>query len=84
MCDALGLGAGRDRARQPTPETRMVTVGNAVKAMGLHGLGFVHQPLSRGPRFLQHQPTPRLRAPGIEAQHLHDATLGRALDILDD
>src|SRR2546426_1051948 len=32
----------------------------------------------------QNKPTQRLIAPGVEAQHLHDDTLGRALDLLYD
>ena len=59
-----------------------MTVGSAVKAMVLNGLGFVHQQLYLVPLFFQNKPTQRLIAPGIEAQHLHDDTLGRALDTL--
>jgi len=47
MFDELGIGDVLDRARQHHPETRIVTVGNAVKAMVLHGLGFVNQQLYR-------------------------------------
>jgi transposase len=60
----------------------MVTVGNAVKAMVLNGLGFVNQQLDLVPRFFQNKPTHRLIAPGIAAQYLHDDALGRALDTL--
>jgi len=84
MFDELGIGDVLDRAMQHTPETRIVTVGNAVKAMVLNGLGFVNQQLSLVPRFFQNKPTQRLIAPGVEAQHLHDDTLGRALDLLYD
>src|SRR6266542_2146159 len=84
MFDELGIGDVLDRAMQHTPETRIVTVGNAVKAMVLNGLGFVNPQLSLVPRFFQHKPTQRLIAPGVEAQHLHDDTLGRALDLLYD
>ena len=84
MFDELGLGDVLDRAMQHNPETRIVTVGNAVKAMVLNGLGFVNQQLSLVPRFFQNKPTQRLIAPGIAAQHLHDDTLGRALDMLYD
>ena len=45
MYDELGLGEVLDRTTPHTPETRFVTVGQAVKAMVLHGLGGVHQPL---------------------------------------
>jgi transposase len=84
MFDALGIGDVLDRARPHTPETRIVTVGSAVKAMVLNGLGCVNQQLYLVPMFFQHTPTQRLIAPGIDAQHLHDDTLGRTLDVLSD
>jgi transposase len=82
MFDELGVGDVLDRATQQNPEQRIVTVGNAVKAMVLNGLGFVNQQLYLVPMFFQNKPTHRLIAPGIEASHLHDDTLGRALDTL--
>jgi transposase len=82
MDDELGSGEGLDRTLQHTPETRFVTVGNAVKAMVRKGLGFVHQQLDLVPMFFQNKPTQRLVAPGIEAPQLHDDTLGRAFDTL--
>ena len=69
-----------DRATQQKPERRMVTVGHAVKAMVLNGLGVVNQQRYLVPRFFQHKPTHRLMVPGMEAQHRHDDTRGRALD----
>jgi transposase len=84
MFDELGIGDVLDRAIKHTPETRIVTVGSAVKAMVLNGLGFVPQQLSLVPLFFQNKPTQRLIAPGVDAQHLHDDTLGRALDTLYD
>ena len=80
MYDELGIGEGLDRTTPPTPETRCVTVGHAVNAMVRNGLGFVHQPRYRVPRFFQHTPTPRLVAPGLEAPPRHEETLGRAWD----
>jgi transposase len=74
MFDELGIAAVIDQATQHNPETRLVTVGHAVKAMVLNGLGFVNQQLSRVPRFFHHKPTHRLMAPGIEAKHLNDDT----------
>ena len=50
--------------------------------MVLNGLGFVNQQLYLVPHFFQNKPLPRLIAPGIEARHLNDDTLGRALDTL--
>jgi transposase len=82
MFDELCIGAAIDQATRQNPETRMVTVGNAVKAMVLNGLGFVNQQWYLVPRFFQDKPTRRLIAPGIEAQHLNEDALGRALDTL--
>jgi transposase len=84
MFDELGIGDVLDRALHHNPETRIVTAGSAVKAMVLNGLGVVNQQLSLVPRFFQHKPTQRLITPGIDAQHLHDDTLGRVWDILYD
>jgi transposase len=80
--DELGIGEVLDQATQQNPEMRLVTVGNAVKAMVLNGLGFVNQPLYLVPMFFHNKPTHRLLAPGIEATNLNDDTLGRALDTL--
>ena len=82
MFDELGIGDVRDRTMQHTPETRLVTGGGAVKAMVLNGLGLMNQPLDLVPMFCQNKPTQRLIAPGIDAQHLHEDTLGRAFNIL--
>jgi len=83
MFDELGIGEVIDRATRHHPETRIVTTGDAVKAMVLNGLGFVNQQLYLVSRFFQDQPTSRLLAPLlIEAQHLNDDALGRALDTL--
>ena len=83
MFDELGIGEVIDRATRHHPETRIVTTGEAVKAMVLNGLGCVNQPLSLVSRFFQDKPTSRLLAPMlIEAKHLNDDALGRALDTL--
>ena len=92
VLDHLGLVAGMfeelditeviDQATQQNPEMRLVTVGHAVKAMVLNGLGFVNQPLYLVPHFFHNKPLPRLIAPGIQASYLNDDTLGRALDTL--
>jgi hypothetical protein len=82
MVEALGITAVIDKATQQDPEMRMVTAGHAVTALVLHGLGFRNQPLSLVPHFFPHKPIARLMAPGMQASHLHDDTLGCALDIL--
>ena len=82
MFEELGIAEVIDQATQQDPAMRLVTAGHAVKAMVLNGLGFVHPQLSLVPHFLQHKPLSRLIAPGIQAHHLNDDTLGRALDTL--
>jgi transposase len=61
-----------------------VTAGHAVKAMVLNGLGVLNHQLYLVPHFFQNKPISRLIAPGIQASHLNDDTLGRALDTLYD
>jgi transposase len=70
---------------EPPSKTRkcgFVTTGHAVKAMVLNGLGFINQQRYLVPHFFQNKPISRLIAPGIQASHLNDDTLGRALDTL--
>src|SRR5678815_4764096 len=82
MFEELGITEVIDQATQQNPEMRIVTVGHAVKAMVLNGLGFINQQLYLVPHFFQNKPISRLIAPGIQASHLNDDTLGRALDTL--
>jgi transposase len=82
MFDELGLGDVIDQATQQNPEMRDLTVGEAVKAMVLNGLGFINQALYLVPRFFQHKPTSRLIAPRVAPAQLNDDALGRALDTL--
>ena len=53
MFEELGITEVIDQATQQNPEMRLVTVGHAVKAMVLNGLGFVNQQLSLSPIFPQ-------------------------------
>jgi transposase len=82
MFEELGITEVIDKATQQDPEMRIVTAGHAVKAMVLNGLGFINQQLYLVPHFFQNKPISRLIAPGIQASHLNDDTLGRALDTL--
>lgn len=82
MFEELGITEVIDKATQQNPEMRIVTAGHAVKAMVLNGLGFLNQQLYLVPHFFQNKPLSRLIAPGIQARHLNDDTLGRALDTL--
>jgi transposase len=84
MFDELGLGDVIDQATQQNPEMRDLTVGEAVKAMVLNGLGFINQALYLVPRFFQNKPTYRLISPRVVPAQLNDDALGRALDTLYD
>jgi transposase len=82
MFDELGVGDVIDQATRQNPEMRDLTVGEAVKAMVLNGLGFINQALYLVPRFFQHKPTYRLISPRVTPEQLNDDALGRALDTL--
>jgi len=82
MFDELGIGDVLDRATHHSPDMRELTVGEAVKAMVLNGLGFINQALSLVPRFFQNKPTSRLISLRVTPDQLNDDALGRALDTL--
>jgi transposase len=82
MFDELGIGDVLDQATQQDPEMRDLTVGEAVKAMVLNGLGFVNHALYLVPRFFQNKPTSRLISPRVAPEQLNDDALGRALETL--
>ena len=84
MFDELGIGDVIDRNVAQDASRRQGSVGQAVKAMVLNGLGFVNQHLSLVPRFFDNKPLERLLGPEIEAAHLNDDGLGRALEALYD
>jgi transposase len=82
MFDELGMGEIIDQATQQNPEMRDLTVGEAVKAMVLNGLGCLNQALYLVPRFFQHKPTYQLMSPRVAPTPLNDDALGRALETL--
>src|ERR1700752_5259457 len=82
MYDELGIGDVIDQATQHNPELRDLTVGEAVKAMVLNGLGCINQALYLVPSFFQNKPTSRLISPRVAPGQLNDDALGRALDTL--
>jgi transposase len=82
MFEELGIGDVIDRAIAQDMTKRTVSLGHAVKAMVLNGLGFVNQQLYLVPSFFQNKPTERLVGPGITAADLNDDVLGRSLDAL--
>ena len=82
MVDELGLAELIDTVIKQDHEQRQVSVGVCVKAMILNGLGFVNRALYLMPHFFKDKPIERLLGKGIEAEHLNDDTLGRALDAI--
>ena len=82
MFDELSIGDVLDQATHQNPEMRDLTVGEAVKAMVLNGLGFINQALYLVPRFFHNKPPYRLISPRVAADQLNDDALGRALDTL--
>ncbi|MCP4875399.1 MAG: IS1634 family transposase, partial [Gammaproteobacteria bacterium] len=80
MYDELGIGELVDRLIVQDGEKRKVSIGQAIKAMILNGLGFANRALYLTPLFFQDKPVERLIGEGIEAAHLNDDVLGRALD----
>lgn len=82
ICDELGLAGLIDRLIPQNEEKRTVSIGQAVKAMILNGLGFANRALYLTPLFFRDKPVERLIGEGIEAEHLNDDTLGRSLDAI--
>ncbi len=80
--DELGIGEAIDRLIPQDREKRVVSVGQAVKALVLDGLGFVNQRLYRVPHFFQDKLTEQLVGAGIRPEHLNDDVTGRALERL--
>jgi transposase len=80
VCQEIDL-IGQIDAR--VPETgRNVSVGQAVQAMVLNGLGFVGRALYLTPEFYRTKPVDLLIGEGIEADDLNSDSLGKALDHL--
>lgn len=82
MYDELGIGRYLDEQIPQDQRMRQVSIGQAVKALVLNGLGFVNRALYLTPQFFADKPTDLLIGPGVRAEHLNDDVLGRALDSL--
>lgn len=82
ICKEFDIAGQIDRLLGGTSADQHVSTGQAVVAMLLNGLGFVNQRLYLVSRFFEDKPVERLIGPGIEASHLNDDRLGRALDAL--
>jgi transposase len=84
MFEELEIGDRIDEQIAQDFEERNVSVGQAVKALVLTGLGFVQQRLYLTAQFFEKMPTDRLIGEGVRPEHLNDDVLGRALDDLYD
>jgi transposase len=84
MYDELGIGKLINELIPQNPKKRKVSIGQAVKAMVLNGLGFANSTLYLTPHFFQNKPLDILIGEGIEAEHLNDDLLGRTLDAIYD
>lgn len=80
ICNEIGLIETIDAQLPATG--RKVSVGQAVQAMVLNGLGFVSRPLYLSPEFFQNKPADLLVGAGLDAADLNDDCLGRALEQL--
>jgi transposase len=84
MFDELGVGSVIDDVIHQDVSQRKVTIGQAVKAMVINGLGFANQRLYLVPHFFDGKPVEQLIGPGVHSEDLNDDTLGRALDAIYD
>ena len=80
LFDELGLGDVLDHATHQHPARRDLTVGEAVNAMVLNGLGLINHARSLGPRVLQNTPPSRRMSPRVAPKPLNDDALGRTVD----
>ncbi len=84
MFEELEIGDRIDEQIAQDFEERNVSIGQAVKALVLTGLGFVQQRLYLTAQFFEKMPTDRLIGEGVRPEHLNDDVLGQSLDDLYD
>jgi len=84
MCREIGISELIDTYCISDSPDQIVSTGKALEAMIINGLGFVNKRLYLVPHFFSDKPVELLLGPGIEAEHLNDDRLGRALDELYD
>ena len=75
----LGL-LDMSNARLVPDEQAVITPGEAIAGMILHGLGFAHRPVSLPPQFLANKPLALVLREGLCAAMLNRLSLGRTLD----
>jgi len=80
MFDELKVAKSIDAFIPQDMKQRNISIGVALKAMVLNGLGFVNQRLYLLPHFFEGKPIAQLLGEGISAPDLNDDVMGRALD----
>jgi len=78
VCKEAGIAEWLDK--RAGENRRSVSVGTAVVAMILNGLGFSNRQLYLVPQYFENKPVEHLLGEGITADMLNDDTLGRTLD----
>ena len=78
ICKEAGIAEWLDKIAGEN--RRSVSVGTAVVAMILNGLGFSNRQLYLVPQYFENKPVEHLLGEGITADMLNDDTLGRTLD----
>jgi transposase len=78
VCREIGLVEWIDQ--QAGERRNLVSLGTAIMAMVLNGLGFRNRPLYLVPHYFANKPVEHLLGEGITADLLHDDCLGRTLD----
>ena len=84
VCQDLDLASIANSYLEKRNVHPKVTVGDAIVALILNGLGFVTRSLYMTSTFFQGKPVEKLLGKGISASDLNDDTLGRALDAIAD
>jgi transposase len=78
VCREIGLVEWIDQ--QAGERRNLVSLGTAIMAMVLNGLGFSNRQLYLVPQYFANKPVEHLLGEGITADLLHDDCLGRTLD----
>ena len=84
VCRDLRVAEKIDKRIGGRDPRRIVSAGTAAVGMILNGLGFTNRRLYLTPQFFESKPIERLLKEGIEAKHLDDHALGKALDEIAD
>jgi transposase len=78
VCREMGMVEWLDQVAGE--QRRVVSIGTAIMAMVLNGLGFSNRQLYLVPQFFENKPVEHLLGKGITADMLNDDCLGRTLD----